>query len=123
MSIINKNDALRLGGILASSVALYHGIKGESFLKSLSIQPPASRAILRGSFHIGTMGWLTGGILLYIAADLRGSAGRNAIATAYAILYGVPAVCATFIIHREIKMPLVILMAVSGLAIYGRNED
>lgn len=87
-----SNIALVTAGICAIVVALYHGIIGDALVQNMSIEPLESKALMRGSFHIGTMGWLVGGLVVLFVTTLDPNWARSAILLAYVVLFGIPAV-------------------------------
>ncbi|MEM8856896.1 MAG: hypothetical protein AAGD96_01160 [Chloroflexota bacterium] len=85
------NIALITSGICAIVVALYHGIMGDALVQNMSIEPAESKALMRGSFHIGTMGWLVGGLVILFVTTLDPNWVRTSILLAYVALFGIPA--------------------------------
>ena len=117
---MNQNLLLQAAGVLAVGIALYHGIYGDKIMQALTITPSEKAPLMRGSFHIGTMGWLAGGILLVVASMLEPGIGRNAIVFVYAFVYGFPGVANAMMNGGRPNIGWVGLLLVVVLALLGR---
>lgn len=117
---MNQNLALQAAGILAIGIALYHGIYGDKIMRALTITPSDQAPLMRGSFHIGTMGWLAGGILLLVASTLEPGIGRSAIVLVYAFVYGFPGVANAIINGGRPNIGWIGLLLIMILALLGR---
>ena len=118
--MINQNLTLQVAGILAIGIALYHGIYGDKIMRALTITPSDQAPLMRGSFHIGTMGWLAGGILLFVASLLEPGIGRNAIVFVYAFVYGFPGVANAIMSGGRPNVGWIGLLLIVVLALMGR---
>ncbi|MEM7113831.1 MAG: hypothetical protein AAF614_15455 [Chloroflexota bacterium] len=118
--MINQNLALQIAGVLAIVIALYHGIQGDRIMRGLTITPANQASLMRGSFHIGTVGWLAGGILLFVASMLESGIGRSAIVFVYAFVYGFPGVANAVMSGGRPNVGWVGLIIVVILALIGR---
>ena len=58
------NNFLRLAGLCAIGIALYHGFVGDAAITALEVSPAEQVGFLRSTYQLGTMGWIAGGILL-----------------------------------------------------------
>ena len=113
-----ENIALITAGVCAIVVSLYHGITGDALVKAMAIEPAESKALMRGSFHIGTMGWLVGGLVVLLISTLEPSWPRTAILLAYTVLFGIPAVSLVMMEKGRLSFGLVMLcLTVLGLII------
>lgn len=91
--------SLQFAGLLAVTVALYHGVIGDKMMRNIAFASAEEGALMRGSFHIGTVGWLAGGVLLFVASFADASVMRSAIVLVFALVYGIPGV-ANMVISR-----------------------
>ena len=112
------NIALITSGICAIVVALYHGITGDALVQNMSIEPAESKELMRGSFHIGTMGWLVGGVVVLFVNTLDPNWARTAILMAYVVLFGIPAVSLVVMERGRLSFGMVMLcLVVIGLIV------
>lgn len=112
------NIALITAGICAIVVAVYHGVTGDALVQGMTIEPAESKALMRGSFHIGTMGWLVGGLVVLLTSTFEPSWPRTAILLAYAVLFGIPAVSLVMMEKGRLSFGLVMLcLTVLGLIV------
>ncbi|MEM7335319.1 MAG: hypothetical protein AAF490_24795 [Chloroflexota bacterium] len=118
--MIGSNFALQAAGILAILIALYHGVVGDRLVQAIQMAPAGQKPLMRGSFHIGTMGWLAGGVLLFVASFLEGGLARQAIVIVYAFVYGVPAIGNAVINRGKPNVGWIGLGIVVVLALIGR---
>ncbi|MGB1251638.1 MAG: hypothetical protein ACPG8W_13555 [Candidatus Promineifilaceae bacterium] len=117
---MTQNLMLQAAGVCAIIVALYHGVVGDRLVQAMAIEPAGQKQLMRGSFHIGTMGWLTGGILLFVAATLDAGLARNAIVLAYAFVFGIPAIGQVVMSKGRPNFGMVMLILVVILSLLGR---
>ena len=75
-------------GIGAVSVALIHGVLGETkVFARATIEPPRLRALIRMCWQIGTVGWICGGVLLLAAPSIASSSARHWIIITVCAMY------------------------------------
>ncbi len=117
-----RNLALRLAGTTALATAAYHGISGDNILRGIEMAED-DLAFVTGTYQLGTMGWVAGGVLLIGAARMDSAEARNWIVGVLAVLYGIPAVGTLALTGGEINLGGVLLAIVVGLALYGRPLD
>ncbi len=125
---MSRNIFLIVAGLCAIVVAIYHGIEGDAIVQGLNIQPAESAALMRGSFHIGTMGWLVGGIVILFASFLEASWPRNAILIAYTVLFGIPAFSLVVMGQGQpnfgmVMLLLIVVGLIAGLIVDRRRSN
>ena len=118
---MSKQLALRLSGVLAIITALYHAISGDIILRALTIDPAEQLDFVRSTHQLGSMGWVAGGILLSVAANLDSQQARNWIVGVLVVMYGFPAVGTLFLSDGEINVGGIMLAMVVVLALVGRK--
>ena len=117
-----RNLALRLAGTTALATAAYHGISGDNILRGIEMAED-DLAFVTGTYQLGTMGWVAGGVLLIGASKMDSAQARNWIVGVLAVLYGIPAFGTLALTGGEISLGGVLLATVVALALYGRPID
>lgn len=114
------NIALQIAGVCAIFIALYHGIVGDGIVQAMQIEPKEQKPLMRGSFHIGTMGWLVGGCVILLVSMLEGGFVRSAVVIAYAILFGIPALGQIVMSKGRPNFGMIVLILIVILLLIGR---
>ncbi|MEM7029592.1 MAG: hypothetical protein AAF629_08505 [Chloroflexota bacterium] len=116
-----KNTILRVAGAFAVLLAIFHGLQGDAMLTALKIDPPEQMAFIRATYQIGSLGWLAGGILFFVAASMKNQIARNWIVGVFAVVYGIPA-ASIFLVDIGVDVVGGIMLGVIVvLALIGRN--
>ncbi len=115
-----NNMALRLAGISAIAIAIYHGLVGDAAITGMPLNA-ADMSFVRSTYQLGSMGWVTGGILLIVAASLMSQTARNWIVGVYAVVYGFPAVGAFMMTGGRPDISWIGLGLIVALALVGRK--
>lgn len=118
-SNVRRNRALQLAGALAIATACYHGIVGDNMLLAIPMSE-ADESFVRGTWQLGTMGWLMGGILLIGAARLVSQPARNLIVATMALQFIGPAF-GSLAVAGGVNIGGIGLASVVALALYGRR--
>jgi len=80
---------LQCSGLAAIAVALIHGVLGETrVFARATIEPPRLRNLIRLCWQIGTIGWISGGVLLIAAPSMTSTSARHWIVITMAAMYG-----------------------------------
>lgn len=116
-----KNVSLRTAGGLAMATAAYHGVVGDGMIREIAMAPK-DMEFVAGTYQLGSMGWVAGGVLLIGAASLKEAAGRNLIVAVTAILFGFPALGTLVLTGGKISGGGLALALVVALALYGRRH-
>ena len=83
-----RDVLLQCSGVAAIVVALIHGALGETkVLAKATIEPPRLRNLIRLCFHVGTVGWICGGVLLIAAPYMGSDVARHWIIATTAAMY------------------------------------
>lgn len=114
-----RNRALQVSGALALGTAAYHGISGDRVLRAMEISAE-DMEFVTGTFQLGTMGWVAGGVLLLGAARMDSAQARNWIIGVTTVLFGIPAVGTLALTGGEISLGGALLGAVVALGLWGR---
>lgn len=120
MRIPNRNRALQAAGAIAIATAGYHAKAGDSLLRKIAMNED-DMAFVTGTYQLGTMGWIAGGVLLIGAARLATQDARNLIVAVAAVLFGIPAFGTLALTGGEISGGGLALAVVVALAVYGRK--
>lgn len=118
---MSTNLALRISGIVALCTAFYHAYGGETIIRSLEINPSEQIGFVRATYHIGTMGWIAGGVLLLAAASLTSQQARNWIVGVLTVMYGLPAFGTLALSGGRPNIGGIALAVVVVLALVGRR--
>lgn len=121
MNLSARNTALRLAGLVAIGTAGYHGWAGDKILRELEISA-ADMEFVTGTYQLGTMGWIAGGVLLIGAAGVTDDRARNLIVGVTTVLFGIPAFGTLALTGGEISGGGLALTAVVALALWGRKQ-
>lgn len=62
--------ALQGAGALAILAAVGHGYLGDKTLSAQPIDPPRLKTFIRLCYQFGSLGWLAGGVLLFVIPSL-----------------------------------------------------
>ena len=112
--------ALRAAGLVAIGTAIYHGVSGDGMLQAMEMSS-ADFDFVRSTYHLGTMGWMAGGALLFAAASMASQQARNWIVGVYCVMYGFPALGTFALTGGKPSLGGVLLATVVILALLGRK--
>ncbi len=116
------NTALRFAGITAIGTACYHAIEGDSIIRAIEMSDD-DMSFVTGTFQLGTMGWIAGGVLLVAAATMDSAKARNWIVGVTVALYGLPAFGTLALTGGRPSVGGVALAIATALAVYGRTIE
>ena len=114
-----RGRALQLAGAIALGTAGYHGISGDRILRAMELRAD-DMEFVTGTFQIGTMGWVAGGVLLLGAARMDSAQARNWIVGVTTVLFGIPAFGTLALTGGQVSLGGVLLAAVVALGLWGR---
>jgi hypothetical protein len=119
MEAAMRDLLLQGAGIIAVLVSIAHGVLGETkVFARASVEPPRLRLLLRLVWQAGTLAWIAGGVLLFIAPWMESDTARHWIIATFAIVFGFAAIgnaLATRTVHLGwIGMSAVVALAVAG---------
>jgi hypothetical protein len=110
---------LQCSGLAAITVAIIHGVLGETrVFARATIEPPRLRNLIRLCWQVGTVGWICGGVLLIAAPSMASEPARHWIVATVAVMYGFGIVGNAWI-FRGRHFGWMALSAVVGLAVAG----
>ncbi len=114
-----RDTALIVAGLLAILIAVVHTVLGETkVFANTKIEPAHMRRLLRLVWHVGSVFWIGGGVLLLAASQMPDGPPRQWIAGIGALTFGSGAL-ANAVSSRLRHFGWAVLAAVAVLAVYG----
>src|SRR5947199_1837086 len=94
MEVPMRDILLQCSGVAAITVALIHGVLGETkVFARATIAPARLRTLLRLVWQAGTVAWIGGGVLLVAAPWMGSEPARHWIVMTTAVVFGFAALC------------------------------
>jgi uncharacterized membrane protein len=112
-----RDILLQCSGLVAISVALIHGVLGETRVFA-RIAPPRLRTLIRLVWQAGTIAWIGGGVLLIAAPSMASEPARHWIVFTLVVVFGFAALANAWAMRGR-HFGWVALSAVVALAIAG----
>ena len=114
-----RDILLQCSGVAAITVALIHGVLGETkVFARATIEPPRLRTLIRLVWQAGTVAWIGGGVLLIAAPFMASEPARHWIVLTLVAVFGFAAFAnawATRLRHFGwMALSAVVAMAVAG---------
>ncbi len=115
---MNTMIMLQIAGALGVFIGLYHGVVGDKIMRSMTMSPAEHTDLMRGAFHIGTVGWVVGGCLLFVAATAPVGSLRTAVIVLFALVYGLPGFGNLVINKGRPNIGWVTLLVIAALSLF-----
>lgn len=110
---------LQCAGLVTIAVSLGHGILGETkVFASARIEPERLRTLIRLVWQAGTVAWIGGGVLLFVAPWMESNLARHWIIVTFAIVFGFAGLANAWA-HRGVHVGWIGMSAVVAMAVAG----
>lgn len=117
-----RNWILRLSGLCAIVVAGKHSFSGSALVSQMTLAEEQLK-LVNAFLHIGSVGWLVGGILLIAAASWQSQTARNWVVAVYGIMFGFFAAGNFALNSGKPSFGWIALALVVIFAVIGRRAD
>ena len=114
-----RDILLQCSGLTAIAAAIIHGVLSETrIFARAQIEPRRLRTLIHWVWHISTVAWIAGGVLLFAAPWMGSDAARRWIVATFAIVFAFSALGNAWALRGR-HFGWVLLAAVVALAIAG----
>lgn len=121
-SMLNSDLALKLSGATAIATAVFHAVSGDNTIRDIAMSDD-DMSFVTGTYQLGTMGWIAGGVLLIGASRMESQQARNWIVGVTTALYGFPAFGTLLLTGGKPNIGGALLATAVILANVGRKRD